>query len=379
MTPVRRPLVDQGAAAGHGRPVLFKNFWYVLAESEAVTGTPSKARALGQDFALMRRASDGCVIALADRCVHRMGSLAAGERVGDCLRCPYHGWTYAADGACTQIPANPAGTPVPRKARVDSYPVEERHGWVWVFLGDLPEAERPPIPALPEFGTPPWRAVRGQFTWKAHYTRVVENAVDVAHTPFVHRDSFGDLERPVMPAYAVQWQPHGVEASVSLAARDMPLFGSARENQVRLVIHAPSVNRLDGSFARGWQTILLLAHTPIDEHETRTYFVQLRNFMTTRLADALARRLSQRILVEDRPTVESQSPSCISLDARDELSTRSDALSLAYRKLLRRYVELGWCLDADPQRGGRLRMIPSPQRRAPGLDAAWVLGERGPA
>lgn len=359
--------------------MLFKNFWYVLADSDAVTTDPRKVRALGQDFALFRRRSDRRVVALADTCVHRMASLAAGEVEGDCLRCPYHGWTYAADGSCTKIPANPPGTPVPRKARVDSYPVEERHGWVWVFIGDLAEPERPPIPPLPEFDAAGWRAVRGEFDWHAHYTRVVENAVDIAHTPFVHRSSFGNLERPVMPAYEVVGGPHSIETSVSLPAPAR--LGRGRENHVRLAIHAPHVNRLDGSFAGGWRTILLLAHTPIDEHDTHTYFLQLRNFMTSPLADGLARRLSRRILVEDRPTVESQ-PSSVPLDAGVELSTRSDAMSLAYRKLLRRYVELGWQLD-DGARGrarevGRLSIIPSPQRRVAALDKAWVLDELPP-
>lgn len=360
--------------------MLLKNFWYVLADSDAVTTAPLKVRALGQDLALFRRPSDRRIVALSDVCVHRMGSLAGGELDGDCLRCPYHGWTYAEDGACTKIPGNPPGTPVPRKARVDSYPVEERYGLVWVFLGDLPEAERPPIPPLPEFGRPGWRAVRGQFMWRAHFTRVVENAVDVAHTPFIHRDSFGNLERPVMPEYEVVAGPHVLEASVSLPAPNSRLFGGASENTVRLAIHGASVNHLDGSFAGGWRTSLLLAHTPVDEHHTRTHFVQLRNFFTNRLADGLARRFSLRILAEDGPTVESQVASCVPLEPGGDLSTRSDALSLAYRKRLRGYVELGWQLDDSARQRawnerGRLLMIPSPPRRAAGLEKAWVLGE----
>lgn len=360
--------------------MLFKNFWYVLADSAAVGTSPVKVRALGQDLALFRRGSDRRIVALSDVCVHRMGSLSAGEVDGDCLRCPYHGWTYAEDGACTRIPANPPGTPVPRKARVDSYPVEERYGWVWAFLGDLPEAERPPLPPFPEFGRPGLRAVRGEFMWKAHYTRVVENAVDVAHTPFVHRDSFGDLERPVMPDYEVVSGPHSVEASLSLPARESRLFGRGRENSVRLAIHTASVNCVDGTFAGGWRTILLLAHTPVDERNTRTHFIQLRNFFTSPLGDGLARRFSLRILAEDRPTVESQTPPCVPLGPGADLSTRSDALSLAYRKLLRRYVDLGWQLDHQARlrtrtEDGRLLMIPSPQRRAPELEKTWVLGE----
>ena len=62
---------------------------------------------------------------------------------------PYHGWTFDGDGKCTRIPAQPPEAPIPRKARVDSYPTEERYGWVatWarergvahVFVEDLLE------------------------------------------------------------------------------------------------------------------------------------------------------------------------------------------------------------------------------------------------
>jgi phenylpropionate dioxygenase-like ring-hydroxylating dioxygenase large terminal subunit len=364
------------------RGVLLKNFWYAVADAAAVGRAPVKVRALGQDLAVFRRASDGRVVALGDVCVHRMGSLAAGAVDGDCLRCPYHGWAYAGDGACVDIPANPPGTPVPRKARVDSYPAEERHGWVWVFLGDLPAAERPPLPELPELGQPGWRAVRGEFTWRAHFTRVVENAVDVAHTPFVHRATFGDPDRPVMPRYEVVAGPHAVEATVRLPAPGRGVagwMGGGGENEVRAAIFGASVNLLDSRLAGGRRMILLLAHLPVDERTTLTRFVQLRDFFTSPLADGLARRLSLRVLAEDRPTVESQAPPCVPLAPGADLSTRSDALSLAYRERLRGYVARGWQIDAAARArafaDGRLLVIPSPPRRDADLARAWVLDE----
>lgn len=364
--------------------MLLKNFWYALADSDAVGASPLKVRALGQDLALFRRASDRRVVALSDVCVHRMGSLSAGAVDGDCVRCPYHGWTYADDGACATIPANAPGSPVPRKARVDSYPVEERHGWIWAFLGDLPEPERPPLPPFPDLDRPGWRAVRGEFTWRANFTRVVENAVDIAHTPFVHRDSFGNPDAPVMPDYDVAEAPHSLAATVTLPAREprglARLVSRGGANTVTLGIHGASVNLLDSGFANGWRMQLLLAHLPIDERTTLTRFVQLRNFLTSPLADAVARGFSLRILAEDRPTVESQVPPDVPLHGGADLSTRSDALSLAYRKQLRRYVDLGWQLDHRARHRaldehGRLLVIPSPHRRAPELAKAWVLGE----
>lgn len=180
------------AAAEHrgdnSTAMLFENFWYVLAESRAPTDEPLRARALGQAFVLFRRWSDRAAVALRDRCFHRMASLSEGVVDGDCVRCPNHGWAYGADGACSHIPANGRDAVVPRRARIDTDPVVERYGWVWVCIGDAPEAERPPIPALDAFDGEDTRAVRGEFLWQSGSTRVVENTVDVAHTPFLQAD-----------------------------------------------------------------------------------------------------------------------------------------------------------------------------------------------
>jgi phenylpropionate dioxygenase-like ring-hydroxylating dioxygenase large terminal subunit len=365
--------------------MLLKNFWYVLAEGEAVKVAPVKVRALGQDFVLFRRSSDGKVAALSDVCVHRMASLSGGKVDGDCVRCPYHGWAYGEDGACAHIPANPPGAPIPRRARVDSYPVEERYGWIWVFLGDLPAEERPPIPPFPELGQPGWRAVRGDFTWKAGYTRVVENAVDVAHTPFLHRSSFGNADNPVMPPYEVRSGPYSVEATVVL---DSPkprglsrlMMGGASTNTVFLSVHLPNLTCLDSTFANGWRLRLLLSNLPVDEETTLTRFIQLRNFLPTSIADGFARRLSLQILREDQLAVESQRPRVVPADPGADLSTKSDALSIAYRKLLRRYADMGWRMDPREARRAyaedeRVLLIPSPRRRLPDLEGAWVLGE----
>ena len=86
-------------------------------------------------------------------------ALSAGKLTGDRIACPYHGWQYEPDGACSRIPANPPGRGIPKKARVDSYPVREEYGLIWAFLGDLPEDERPPIPHFPEHDDPSFATV----------------------------------------------------------------------------------------------------------------------------------------------------------------------------------------------------------------------------
>ena len=357
--------------------MMFTNCWYVVGTSEEVGARPRAVRALGQELVLFRRASDRQPVALSGRCPHRMARLADGEVDGDALRCPYHRWAFGADGACVHVPSDPDGARISPRARVDSYPVVERDGWIWAFLGDAPEADRPPLPEIPGVDLSGWRAVRGEWSWRAHYTRVVENAVDIAHTPFLHARSFGNPEAPVMPDHEVIEAGGAVSIDVSLP---MPtprgltrLLLPPGSNRVRLGVWPPAVNWLDATFPNGWRMVLLLANLPVDEGHTRTFWLQRRTFFTSPLADPIARALSRQILGEDLQTVEGQGASAVPLSVAAELSTRSDALSLAYRRRLgaMQANRLDAAAAVRAAADGRPLALPSPGRRAhPG---AWVV------
>ena len=125
--------------------MILKNFWYVAELSSAITNKPKGITMLGQDFVLYRD-TKGQVVALHDLCVHCGAALSKGWVEDDCICCPYHGWKYQSDGTCIEIPANPPDTLIPQQAHIDAYPAQEKYGWVWLFLGDLPEGERPPLP-----------------------------------------------------------------------------------------------------------------------------------------------------------------------------------------------------------------------------------------
>ena len=359
--------------------MLLANNWYVVGASDAFGFSPSPVRALGHELVLFRRRSDARLVALSDRCPHRMAKLSGGCVDGDDLRCPYHHWAFGADGACADIPSAPRGARIPPRARVDSYPVEERYGWVWLFLGDLAVDQRPPIPLLPAYDEPGWRAVRGHYTWRAHYTRVVENAVDIAHTPFLHARSFGNPNETVMPEHEVIEDAWSCAIDVTLSAPEPKgltrLLLPAGTNRVRLGVWPPAVNWLDATFPNGWRMVLLLANLPVDETTTISYWLQLRNFLLSPITDPVARALSRQILDEDRATVEAQGASPVPLSVADELSTRADALSLAYRRRLARLA--GDVIDtaaaARWSQAGRHSVIPSPGRRGAPQAGAFVL------
>ncbi len=321
---------------------MLRNFWYALAFASEIGARPRLVRALGEDLVVWR-ARDGRPAVLSNQCVHRGGSLADGEVVDGCVRCPYHGWRFDAAGACVAIPAAPPTLPIPKKARVAAYDAVERYGLVWAFLGELPAAERPPIPDFPEYDAAGWRAIHGDFTWRANYERVVENAVDIAHTPFVHRRSFGNYDRPEIDDYDVEHGEFSVATTVRLEApRPRGLWSLVRKERApvtaSVAVHLPNVTRLELDLGR-WRTVLVDYNLPVDETTTRTLWIQSRNFFTGRWADRDARRRVLAIFREDQPIVEAQRPALVPADPAAELHVKSDAMSIAYRSLRRRFAE----------------------------------------
>ncbi|WP_375477656.1 Rieske 2Fe-2S domain-containing protein, partial [uncultured Nostoc sp.] len=255
---------------------------------------------LNQQFVLYRN-SQGQAIALFDVCPHRGASLSNGWVEDDCICCPYHGWKYQADGACIEIPANQPGVPIPKKARLNTYPVKEKYGFVWLFWGDIPEKECPSIPSLPEFDAPGWRAVYGELQWNTHYTRVLENAIDISHVPFIHLNSIGSgiADQPRIEEFDVCVEKWSASATVS-ASQSHKTRGfwktilnqqGSRPLKVTLSFYMPNISRLEFDCPIGnFKIILFIVHVPIDANTTLSKWIVLRNFITVPFADSDARR-----------------------------------------------------------------------------------------
>lgn len=338
---------------------MLKNFWYAVEFSSVVGQKPTQIKLMDKEYVLYRD-SAGQVIALEDKCAHRGATLSGGWVEGNCIRCPYHGWSYNSEGKCVGIPADKEGTPIPKRAQVESLPVTEKLGFVWIFVGDLPAELRPPIPDLPEYGDPKWRLVSGEYTWDAHYTRVLESGLDSSHAPFVHRAFFNNRNDAEVPPYEVEMEDYSASAlTISkppsrvgllkfIVKRDRP-FSSAK-----LTVHLPNINRihLDFNF-RGYQYIYFASNIPVSETLTLTKWIGLRNFLPQPWADWNSRKNTVDTHLEDKDVVESQIPRVVPLSG--ELLITSDSLQLAYRKLLRKYVDMGWELH------DYVKESPSPQ------------------
>ncbi len=165
-----------------------RNVWYVAGRSEDFGRTLTPATLLGERLVIYRRA-DGGAVALEDACPHRKLPLSKGTLDGDRVVCGYHGLTFDGTGTCVAAPTQPDA--VPRRARVASYPVEDRYGFLWIWMGDAAQADPATIFHIPHFDDPAWGATpRGRMEIACNYLWIVDNLLDPSHVAWVHLTSF---------------------------------------------------------------------------------------------------------------------------------------------------------------------------------------------
>ncbi len=168
-----------------------RNAWYVAAWDHEVTSRQPLARTVaGQPLALWRT-SDGRTSALSDACWHRLAPLSMGKILGDELQCPYHGLRYNGAGRCTAMPAQKTINP---SATVPSFPVVERHRFVWVWLGDPDLADPELVPDMHQMDSPEWAGDGETIAAQCNYQLVLDNLMDLTHEEFVHSSSIGQDE-----------------------------------------------------------------------------------------------------------------------------------------------------------------------------------------
>ena len=361
---------------------MFINFWYAAEQSENVTDKPVGVRMLGHDFVLFRD-TGGEVHCLSNVCAHRGGALSDGKVQGDCVECPYHGWQYDAQGDCTRIPSLGLDAKIPQRTRVDSYPTTERYGLIFAFLGNLPEAERPPIMECKEWGQEGWRPTIIVFDWDFDYKRSLENALDASHNEFVHtthvnKDQDNPFEIPPLEVIEHDW---GAGFHIEMPAPPM------HEEKMREISerHEPSDFHIYAGYhgcSSFWTFIeptpKFIRHqhfyeTPVDVGKTRIFTVDMRNNMLDSqddermvYMDTLVMNQDGRVLLGLRPVLQPRT------NINENLMP-ADSHMAHYRERLKEWEAMGWRIDQDEVDRNKLKVayaIPSPTRRT---SKNWTL------
>jgi phenylpropionate dioxygenase-like ring-hydroxylating dioxygenase large terminal subunit len=167
-----------------------RNQWYCAAFGHELREEPLGRMFLNEPV-VMYRTTDGTPVAFEDRCCHRRAPLSRGRVEGDRLRCGYHGLVYDATGAVVWAPGQDK---LPSGARVRSYPIVEKHGWLWIWMGDAALADPKEAPAYDKYDAPDWAAYDQRLPVKANYFLVVDNLLDLSHLPFLHAATIGSPE-----------------------------------------------------------------------------------------------------------------------------------------------------------------------------------------
>lgn len=200
-----------------GKPYLM-NAWYVAAWSTEI-GRSLFSRTLLERPILLYRKENGDAVAISNVCAHRFAPLDMGKLVGDTVQCPYHGLRYDGTGKCV---LNPHGDGmIPPRMTVGSYPLVERHGMIWLWMGDAKLADPAKIPDFSCHVDPELAMVGGVIEMKANYELITDNLLDLGHAEFVHEGilSSDAITRSKLQTiqngttiYANRWCPNGAPA-----------------------------------------------------------------------------------------------------------------------------------------------------------------------
>lgn len=301
---------------------MIPNQWYAILESREVkTGRPVGVRRMGINLVAWRDAQ-GQITLMRDKCPHRGAALSAGKIVDGHIQCPFHGFQYDPSGACKLIPANGRSAPAPKAFQVDTFPARDEHGLIWIWWGQ-PREGLPPVPFFDDldesFAFDTYRA-----KWHAHYSRAIENQLDVSHLPFVHTSTIGRGNKTVVdgPVATLDddelrlWVMNAVDTGqIAIRPSELPVPDSTPMLRFR--------------FPNIWENVIapdlrvFVAFAPIDDENTLMYLRFYQRFMKIPVLRELicwvGAIANNRIASEDERVVITQQPKKAGLGIGEKL------------------------------------------------------------
>jgi phenylpropionate dioxygenase-like ring-hydroxylating dioxygenase large terminal subunit len=211
-------LVQVDATSSMGK--LLRLYWIPFYPSDTLEpdGPPKRVKLLGEDLVVFRN-TDGEIGLVANRCPHRGAPLMFGRNEQGGLRCVYHGWKFDVSGAVLETPAEPDNSRVKDRACVKAYPVRERNGIAWAYLG--PDQDDPPGLPDVEWNLVPRENVHFSFrVQECNWVQALEGELDSAHAAILHGriDNQGSISdwvaaRDLQPTFEIRRQPFGLSVA----------------------------------------------------------------------------------------------------------------------------------------------------------------------
>ena len=324
--------------------------WYLAAWSDEIDGKPTQRWLLGEPV-LFYRKGDGGVVAMDDRCPHRLVPLSMGTLVGDDIRCIYHGALFSPEGRCISIPGQVVGNA--KGAR--TYATTECWGGIWIWMGNAATADTAKLPGAARLEAPGWRAIRGVLPCAADYGLTVDNLLDLSHEAYLHPRTIGTDEVAKNAVKTTVVDDCVVVARVMEDVPPPPLFIKARGKAtnidryqtvtatlpsfVTVDVKATDVGNPDEEGALEW--IVMFFMTPERAGRTHYFFAVTRNFaLGSDEVDEVLLNGSLETLREDIEMLEAQERMVADRPlASRTLFTRYDGAPDRARAIVRKMVE----------------------------------------
>jgi len=205
---------DLMCQVGPGTPMgdLIRQYWIpaLTPDDVAPDGPPLRIRLLGEDLIAFKTTS-GHTGLIQNACPHRGASMFFGRNEEEGLRCVYHGWKFDVEGRCVDMPSEPAESNFKNKVKTKAYPLAERNGVIWAYMG--PREVPPPMPEFPPNLDPECGVIRRM--QDCNFMQALEGDIDTVHAGFLHLghlDADRDFLRGGPEYYAIKQREARFEA-----------------------------------------------------------------------------------------------------------------------------------------------------------------------
>jgi phenylpropionate dioxygenase-like ring-hydroxylating dioxygenase large terminal subunit len=305
--------------------------WYIAARSKDVGNKRPLASTIMEEKVALWRTGRGDVAAVVDRCLHRNAALTAGRINDGCITCPYHGWSYGSDGLCSFVPSEGNDFRPRPDRRLETFPVAEQDGFVWVYMGTPARAGgRRPF-AFPPVGDG-WNSYTMVTRFAGDVTDLVENFMDVPHTAFVHSGWFRKAHN-AKPAEAIVERMHDAvhveyfqpDDSIGFTRRMLNPDNAPMTHTDRFFM--PNVTRVDYGWGSRRGFIITSQITPVTPREAIVYTaITFRFGAVNRLARRLLPAYTRIVINQDVKIMDVQTATITRFGERRFHGTGADVI-----------------------------------------------------
>ncbi|MBW6474747.1 MAG: aromatic ring-hydroxylating dioxygenase subunit alpha [Anaerolineaceae bacterium] len=320
---------------------MIPNQWYVILESRQVKKRkPVGFTRMGEKMVAWRNIN-GKVIIQSDVCPHRGAALHQGKIQNNHVMCPFHGFEFDSSGVCQYIPANGKNATPPKILHAKTYRSVERHGYIFIWWGQEQDTY-PDVPIFEKLESG-FHYADYKECWNIHYSRAIENQLDVFHLPFPHRTTIGRGNRTIADGPIVKIEEDEMKIWVHNRIDDGVSAKRASE--------LPEPSRppfLHFRFPHLWQNHIsddmriTVYFTPIDDENTMMYTRYYQSFVKIPILGQfiswMTSVFSIIILHQDKRVVEKQIPIMSDLKMSEKLIPADQPIIL-YRRIRKELQE----------------------------------------